>query len=73
MKKTEIPFENIFEGKLKEQITVFNKFSENMEKKSQMEKTSYPSDPRDPLYCLAWSCMFLCHHVLSSIDLFVPV
>ena len=49
MKKPEIPFEKIFEGNLKEQIIVFNKFSENMKKRSQMKTTSNPIDPCDPL------------------------
>ena len=33
MKKPEIPFEKIFRGNLNEQIMVFKKFSQNMERK----------------------------------------
>ena len=40
-----IPFEKIFRGNLKEQITVFNKFLQNMEKRSYLKQTSNPSDP----------------------------
>ena len=45
----EIPFEKIFSGNLNEQIVVFNKFSQNMEKRSNLKQTSNPSDPCGPL------------------------
>ena len=45
----EIPFEKIFTGNLNEQIVVFNKFSQNMEKRRDLKQTSNPSDPCGPL------------------------
>ena len=54
MKKPEIPFEKIFRGNLNEQIMVFKKFSQNMEKRSNMKQTSNPRDPCDPLLYSLW-------------------
>ena len=54
MKKPEIPFERIFKGNLNEQIVVFRRFSQNMEKRGNMKITSNPSDPCDPLLYSLW-------------------
>ena len=48
-RKPEIPFEKIFNGNMKEQILVFNKFSQNMETRKKLKQISYPSDQCDPL------------------------
>ena len=48
MKTPEIPFEKIFEGNLKQQIEVYNKFAQNLETRN-LKRTSYPGDHYDPL------------------------
>ena len=54
MKQPEIPFDRIFMGNLNEQIMVFRKFSENMEKRNNMKQISNPRDPCDPLLYSLW-------------------
>ena len=49
MKKPEIPFGKIFDGNLKQQIAVYNKFAQNL-KARNLKQTSYPSDHIDPLF-----------------------
>ena len=44
-----IPFERIFNGNLNEQIAVYEKFKQNMEKRKHLNETSYPCDLSDPL------------------------
>ena len=46
-----IPFEKIFNGNLKEQIKVYEKFKQNMKKRKLLKETSYPCDLFDPLLC----------------------
>ena len=46
-----IPFERIFNGNLNEQIAVYEKFKQNMEKRKQLKEISYPCDLFDPLLC----------------------
>ena len=41
-KKDKIPFEKIFNGNLREQITVYNEFQQNMENRKNMKLTSHP-------------------------------
>ena len=47
--KSAIPFELIFNGNLKEQIAIYEKFSQNMKTRKQLKETSYPCDLYDPL------------------------
>ena len=54
MKPPVIPFDRIFMGNLNEQIMVFRKFSENMEKRNNMKQISNPRDPCDPLLYSLW-------------------
>ena len=43
------PFEKIFNGNLREQHEVYNKFKQNMEMRTISEKISNPCDQYDPL------------------------
>ena len=47
--KSAIPFELIFNGNLKEQIAIYEKFSQNMKTRKLLKETSYPCDLYDPL------------------------
>ena len=49
-KQPEIPYVKIYNGNLKEQIEVFNKFTENMDTRKELMETSTPCDRIDPLY-----------------------
>ena len=49
MKKPEIPFGKIFDGNLKQQIAVYNKFAQNL-KARNLKQTSYPGDHIDQLF-----------------------
>ena len=50
-KQPTIPYGQIFNGSLKEQILVYTKFSENMKTRMKNKQQSYPCGQYDPLLC----------------------
>ena len=47
MENPEIPFEKIFDGNLKQQITVYNKFAQNLKTRNNLKQTSNPGNHFD--------------------------
>ena len=50
-KQPTIPYGQIFNGNLNEQILVYTKFSENLKTKMKRKQQSYPCGQSDPLLC----------------------
>ena len=46
-----MPYEQIFNGNMKQQIYVYKKFKQNLEKREQLKTTSNPCDSFSPLLC----------------------
>ena len=42
-------FRKIFDGNLKQQIEVYNKFAQSMEKRKTLKQISHPIDSTNPL------------------------
>ena len=47
MENPEIPFEKIFDGNSKQQITVYNKFAQNLKTRNNLKQTSNPGNHFD--------------------------
>ena len=46
-----MPYEQIFNGNMKQQIYVYKKFKQNLERREQLKTTSNPCDFYSPLLC----------------------
>ena len=52
--KSEIPYSELYNGNLKNQIEIFRRFEQNMEKRNEMKnEKNIPCDPCDPLDCIS--------------------
>ena len=52
--KSEIPHSELYNGNFKNQIEIFRRFNQNMEKRNEMKSgKNIPCDPCDPLDCIS--------------------